>query len=467
MPNKYIIHGAANNGDGTASNEAASAGAPGAWSNINILSGSAVGAGALDSGDTVYIRSKSSAGADLAIESTGVITIGASGKTVNWVLDNGVVWPGIDGTLTVRHTGSGGSDGYVKTLVSNVYIAKRKLAWVVTATGWAGHNFFQVVGGSTIEGFHVTLPVTGTPIYSVGVGVAKAVNCKITAYAPFSTYGVVYVAYSSNAFKEEFHLINPTIEVTTSIQASSYLFKSQLYGGPLMVIGGRVTGAYLEAGGYKMWEGIGHIKLNGFKFPNNTTPVIATLAQLGDNYFSANGCDDLFGTEYADCYGAMSSRKDNNFPTLNALLPNAASTPWAWWVYLPNVSRQYAASLPMRKVYGGSAAQLTVTLNLLVSTVFTEISKENCYITVCYTEEATGLSQVISSRDISGGALASSTAGWTFTSYGAVSFDKKEISVQTPSQVKPGSLIEVLLYVETPSNSTSKLLIVCPDVQAF
>ena len=43
MANKYLIHGATYCGDGTASNEAASAGAAGAWNDINVFEGAATG----------------------------------------------------------------------------------------------------------------------------------------------------------------------------------------------------------------------------------------------------------------------------------------------------------------------------------------------------------------------------------------------------------------------------------------
>ena len=61
MANKYLIEGATYCGDGTASNEAASAGAAGAWNNINVLEGTAPAYGTLAAGDIVYIRSKTSA----------------------------------------------------------------------------------------------------------------------------------------------------------------------------------------------------------------------------------------------------------------------------------------------------------------------------------------------------------------------------------------------------------------------
>ena len=103
MAERYLIHGAAYCGDGTASNEAASAGAAGAWNNINVLEGSAPAYGALAAGDTVYIRSKTSGGADITRTLAANATLGYASATdaawVRWVVDGGTVWSGINGTV--------------------------------------------------------------------------------------------------------------------------------------------------------------------------------------------------------------------------------------------------------------------------------------------------------------------------------------------------------------------------------
>ena len=83
MANKYIIHGATYCGDGTASNAAASAGAAGAWNDINVFEGTAPAYGtAPAAGDVVYIRSKTNAGADITRTLTGDITIGSANATI-------------------------------------------------------------------------------------------------------------------------------------------------------------------------------------------------------------------------------------------------------------------------------------------------------------------------------------------------------------------------------------------------
>lgn len=462
MANKYIIHGATYNGNGTSSAEATSSGGVGAWNAINILTGSTPAYGTLNTGDTVFIRSKTAAGADIAVESAAVMTLGASSKTVRWVLDNGVTWPGVDGVLTVRHTGSGGNDGYVSTRENNSFISLRKGAWIVTAPNYTGHHFFDLLGGVTIDGLEVSLGAVGSPIRIGTNGVVRLVNCHIKAHSVYSSYRMIGVTTIAGACV---YIINCTIEVTNSFTGDVAVFGANTYGNQYFIIGGKVVGSILGAGGYRIWGGYGYYLLSGFKFPNNCLIDNSNITTSSRPFFTATGCDNLLGVEVSDGVMRLSSRKDGNFPTLNALLPDGI-TPWAWWMYAYSASMASPAILRSKKHYIQASSQLTLSLELLVSTTFAELNKENCYITVSYVDATTSDEKIAVSRVLGGGALDSSTASWTFTSYGAVSFDKKKITVQTPTSVKQNSVIEVCLVVETPANSTTKLLIVCPDVQA-
>lgn len=65
MANKYIIHGATFNGDGTSSAEATSNGGVGAWNTITYFEGTAPAYGTLAAGDVVYIRSKDAGGSNI------------------------------------------------------------------------------------------------------------------------------------------------------------------------------------------------------------------------------------------------------------------------------------------------------------------------------------------------------------------------------------------------------------------
>ena len=107
MANKYIIHGATYCGDGTSSAVASSNGGVGSWNDINVFEGIAPAYGtAPAAGDTVYIRSKTSAGADITRTLAAAISLGSAAATVNnpiyFILDQGIIWSGITGTLTYQ-----------------------------------------------------------------------------------------------------------------------------------------------------------------------------------------------------------------------------------------------------------------------------------------------------------------------------------------------------------------------------
>lgn len=153
MANKYIIHGATYNGDGTSSVAATSNGGVGAWNNINIFEGTAPAYGSLAAGDVIYIRSKTAAGADITRTQTAGVILGSSvGTTTNWVtwiLDAGTIWPGIDGTLTY-------SSAYYMLSVrtGNCVVAERKYALVQLCTGADTGNtrMFEMAPNSSMSG---------------------------------------------------------------------------------------------------------------------------------------------------------------------------------------------------------------------------------------------------------------------------------------------------------------------------
>ena len=104
MANKYIIHGAAFNGDGTSSAAATVNGGVGAWNTIAYFEGTAPAYGAIAAGDTVFIRALDASGAAITRVSAASKTLGLAAGTISapvtWILDQGDVWSGITGSLT-------------------------------------------------------------------------------------------------------------------------------------------------------------------------------------------------------------------------------------------------------------------------------------------------------------------------------------------------------------------------------
>jgi hypothetical protein len=144
MADKFIRPGAPFNGDGTTNEVAAIDGAPGAWNDIGIVTGTPVVFGSLDPGDTRYIRSKTHAGADVTVTLAAALTIGPGGATeaapITWILDNGTIWPGVDGILT-----------YTSSVVSRfVTVSSHHILKSMTKGAWRFVQTYASPGDGTL-----------------------------------------------------------------------------------------------------------------------------------------------------------------------------------------------------------------------------------------------------------------------------------------------------------------------------
>ena len=84
MANKYLIHGATYNGNGTSSAEATVDGGVGAWNSLNVFDAIGTpnyGGGSLLAGDTVFIRSKDASGNNLVRTLSATATLGSAAAT--------------------------------------------------------------------------------------------------------------------------------------------------------------------------------------------------------------------------------------------------------------------------------------------------------------------------------------------------------------------------------------------------
>ena len=463
MANKYLIHGATYCGDGTASNEAASAGAAGAWNDINVFEGAAPAYGALAAGDVVYIRSKDAAGSDITRTIAANTVLGSTAATfanwITWNIDAGTVWSGIDGTIkyTNASTYAVGPASY------NSVRADRfgGLSVVLTGTSTASVTS-NPAGGSVMD--NVLFDASGqTGAGQAGFTLAASpsvvfARCKFIFYK-LSGGGF----YCNNGGALFFY--NCSVVINNSGGGSSLFYFNDNV--EVTWIGGEISGegvtsgsmsiATAKAADYKQ-----KLTLVGVKYP-------IVLAAGSASYFAAFGHrvdslwgDGKFGSEYV-CYEyALSSRTDGYYPTLNAVWPDAAATPWSWYLYPRTVSVGLSKVLATSKFYSDAASQRTVTLEVLVSTTFATLDKSNLWIEVEYVD-GSGVKQYVISRVASGGALDVSTASWSSPSYGAILFNKKKLSITTPTAIAQNSSVFITLHCSKASASTTDLLFICPD----
>ena len=109
----------------------------------------------------------------------------------------------------------------------------------------------------------------------------------------------------------------------------------------------------------------------------------------------------------------------------------------------------------MCQYFTDSAGTREITVNLLIATTLTNVSKRSVWMTVDYIDNATGLKKSLNTRDYLAAALDASTANWTATTYGAASLLKRKLSVVTPTAIKPNTPITVVLWSTVKAASTT------------
>lgn len=488
MANKYIIHGAAFNGDGTASNEAASNGAAGAWNNINIFEGTTPAFGTLAAGDVVYIRSKDSSGADIVRTMTANTNVGSAAATaalpIVWILDDGTVWSGVNGVLTYRTIATATRAMIVRAY--NHVVSKSPGNFVVITLLASPGDATYLVGMN--DGSRACNLKTDTTVVTnasprinhyrlnSGFSIVENPQCKV-GLCNNSTDGLGSV-FGSFTQRCDAVIINPDIELTSSTLFAQGIFDlagGSTYPRNMEVIGGRVYGAGAQSGQNLITVGnplsvlqhtLFRFLARGFQFPRSMDVSYGGFIQGQTNFLSSIeiiGCDDGgVGGHLEAGWGWATSRTDNNPPYLSATLPDSLSTPWSWRVWPRWATPALPVKIPTMKLWTGDAEILSINQEILVADTLTA-TKDNTWISVTYVEDSTGLTRTISSIDYGGGSLTSSTAPWSATVWGLVSFDKYKLQVTTPTAVKKDTLVQVTFFSGISGTNEQDILFVDPD----
>lgn len=462
MANKYIFHGATFNGDGTSPDAATVNGGVGAWNNINVYQGTAPAYGSFAGGDTINVRTKDAAGADITVNTATAMSLGSAAATetapITWVFDAGVVWPGVSGT--VRYNGTA------------------RIA--ITIRDWnniKAHNYNFVVGNTMVS-------VTDVGALTLGTGWTEDVLCDFSActssIGPYilhkSGFDVNLWVKSDGRYvglfrpvgpKQTRTLFAPQIELLGASETDPVFDLGNGYASePVTVYGGRIFGPG-ATNGTPMFVGGGNgntFRSFGLQYPREmplSTSALMTERVSGH----ADGADGGFGSEFFSYYYTYTSRSDNFPPTLNAYykLTGGATKYWSYRLYPYRTSQANPAQITVQKTWRQAAAAQTVTQELLWPDSMAAPTKDQVYIVVQYTDDATGQLRSLSSRDLAGGALEVSTAAWSATTWGVVGLNKRKLSVTTPTAIKQDTPVLVMLFVAPRSATVNDVMFVCPD----
>ena len=479
MADKFIIHGAAFNGDGTSSVEATVDGGAGAWNNINIFHGTTPAFGTLAAGDRVFIRSKTSAGADLTVTLTASLNLGLAAATdalpVFWIIDNGAVWTGIDGVITYDA---------VETTFGCTLRAYNHLVCLTQNSvvfKWSGVvsniNLFVIMTGSSAENFCIDgTGATGYGRSLVANSSGSLASLPARAISPNFKVNRFYGSASGLISASDYTLFvveNPVIEINDlAAVPANPLFNTNSYNPQIHVNGGELKGSFVTTN-FKLAHigGGGTVILDCFAYPNTISPVLATsyTGSAAGGMFASFNADAQGGSELVVTAGEFSSRSDNNPPTLNAVKPDSVATPWSWRMYPLRASYARPLTLKLAKMFTGDAAAKMVTVEFLVPNTLS-LDSQSAWATVIYIDDMTGKPKMVSSRTPLSGtpaALASSTATWSATTWGAISFTsgKKKIVLTTPTAIRKDTVVHIDFSVAKSAGSANDILFVCPDAQ--
>lgn len=463
MANKYIIHNATYNGDGTSPDPATSNGGVGAWNSITYFEGATPAYGSLYAGDVVYIRSKSAAGADITRTQTAITYLGSAGATpsnwITWVLDDGTIWPGIAGELKYSTT-----TYRLEVRSYNHVIAKNKYALSQTCTTADTGNtrLLDLKEPSRLDGILLNWSSITT---GHGPHLGLANNCHLRDFKVRSVfYHAGLIQLSQYAYVT---VVNPEIELLSTTETDP-IFRGEggVYGARMDVVGGRVYGAGAGESTclYDFNAGTAaYLNIVSMDYPKTMPTARGLPSVVFGGGITAVGLDSGAGAVHVQRWGTASSRTDGNFPTLNAFLPDSQSTPWSWWIYPNGATEGAPAQLSTMRMYIEDAAQKTIALECLISSDFGALTKRQVWIDVSYIDADTGARMSVSSWQPTG-VLETSEADWTSSSYGPVALNKRKMTVQTPTAVKKDTPITVMFSNSARATTSAHIMFICPDV---
>lgn len=470
MAIKYIIEGATFNGDGTSSAEAASAWGVWAWNHIDIIGWTATWFGSISPWDTIYIRSKTGnwVNANITYTPWAAKSYGLASATITspitWILDNGTIWPGIDGTLTLTASTS----AMTQTLRNyNNFISSTPENWIIENTG-ASLTFSQIVIGlCNTYWLWIKEPNVTNIWFSNGIGWTHE-NMRVTVWSMCQWYGIFFVTNSKVVF------INPTFEVLWSLASVQPFLVFAGTHGRYEIRWGEMIGAGTNSGlvslflpsTFSSWNG--SMNAIGFQVPK-VVPIAQPWAFFAWSIISMAGMDGGSGwVLISDWWSADSRNLTNNYPTLNATLSDSVNTPSSWRLY-PKTTWIFAPfEMPIAKLFTGTSSIKTLTLNFLATTWWagTALNTSNLWLSVNYIDDATGETKYVSSKASTWASLTTSGLTWSpSNAWGAVSLTAYKMEITTPTAIKKDTAVNISFMGITLSANANDIFIIDPDIQ--
>lgn len=461
-------------------------------------------AGVIAAGDVIKVRSNKTITNN--VNTTTSFTVGAMGSAVAPVrfdIDDGTVWPA-DGSTPVFKMTSAHTTNTTKTIsfgatcyahfLGKVYAGgARSMVFEATGNGPnTATNIIALGGPIKLENWEFICP--GTPTASPGPIASCTSQFQavfVSSAGAFSVIkgcriiqpgqGSVNLVHALANQNQKIDFVNCEFSLTAASTAwasainpfaggSTYrfTFDSCTFSG--FVAGSRLVAAAAPASKDQFLLlkncDLGGITVRG---PNYLTGGgefeagvigMAIVSQYGYREFSI----DRPGRLYAEWQYAKSR------PTLNAKLLDGV-TPWSIFAVpttsVGNVSKLSPVELPrLAKIIPSNAllteAARTFTVNFLLESTLSW-TKQDISILINY-QDPSGNIYSLDTYDPDGGALTTSTEGWSATSWNGQTWDKKQFAITTPVSVKADSEVGIIVRLHSAVAADTLGIILDPEI---
>lgn len=476
-------------------------GAYGIWAANKTLGGTVA------AGDFVKVRANKTI--TITTNTTVVINVPAMGTSVAPVLfeiDDGTAWPADGATpvlkITEAHTGNTNKYfGFSPTCYAHFKAKKyasgqRNFVIESTGNGPAIPTTIVAVGSCPVRLENWDLYCPGTPTASpgpvstctpqfqmAGIGVggntSTVIGCRMVT--PGAQPGSpLFYANNNNPQRVEF--INCEVVATASASAWSYVITPWVGGGTQRMVFDSCTFTGLVAGTRLIFaQAVG--ALSQFLLMKNCN--LGNITNLGPNLLALSGPDFEAGSHGMAIVSQYGNREfaverpgrlytewlqAKGRPTLNAKLLDGI-TPWSIYA-VPAVTAAYSSKLcpvemprlaklvPSNALLTEGARTFTVSFLLEGTLAWT---KQDISILINY-QDPSGNIYSLDTYDSEGGALTTSTAGWTATSWNGQTWLKREFSVTTPVSVKADSEVGITVKLHSSVSADTLGIILDPEI---
>lgn len=473
MATKYIIEGAAFDGDGTTSSVAASDGAAGAWNDFEAVLEGTQTYGSYGAGDVIYCATNdgtSDLGVTMSSSSITSQTFNDADTTVTLIFDDGTN-VGSAGTFTITRTLSSytfTNDGWVikgnnrlvfyNSISSSTNAVKNNGEIYDSKVKFSG-NWPAITPDNYIQSYWNNLTIeipssfaSSNPIFAISNGSQVKIDGLTVDFTSngMTATGALFPGEISRGGRFEANNVRIINDSSTAIQLITQNSPTDTNG----------TGCFLKIEGLDVGSHYTEADLMPL-------PYDASVNRFRSGEMSIVGGISYSDAAYAAHHGYVTWLGGKNYPTLNALLPDGV-TNWSWRIF-PRYAYPYnPVEAPIvRKFFEDTAATKTLTLELLVEDTVTNVDDFHVWMEVQYIKNSDSLTAIETTRaDILGAAttLTTSTAGWSSTTYGALTYDKYKIAHTTANAIKKDTEILIKFYVGAQVTTDTKFWFFDPDV---